>query len=199
MRSVALLLIGIHLVYAGMDSHIDIYTASKGVAGLSVFVAASMVNRTQVDSEIKVIPMQAVDEQFQQNNTQNPPTMHQTFKDNKNIAMERFNQAEVPDSFFALSIVFDDNSSLTLLVPAIDMTDSPRASQPSKPVGIQQKSVPLEEAFLEEALLEEASRNLRGQQKSVPQKEALLKEVLRESLLCSPSRSSSTTRRRPAQ
>ncbi|WP_133256687.1 hypothetical protein, partial [Enterobacter hormaechei] len=67
------------------------------------FVAATMVDGTQVnyyDSEIKeVIPRQdwvrgAVDEQFWQRNTQIRSSMHQTFKNNINIAMERFNQTQ---------------------------------------------------------------------------------------------------------
>lgn len=62
-----------------------------------------MVDGMQVnyfDSEIKeVIPRQewvrgAVDEQFWQRNTQIRSNMHQLFKNNINIAMERFNQTQ---------------------------------------------------------------------------------------------------------
>ncbi|KAK9958004.1 hypothetical protein ABG768_012190 [Culter alburnus] len=103
MRSVVLLLLGVHLVNAGMHSHIVIYTATKGVPDFPEFVAATMVDGTQVnyyDSEIKeVIPRQdwvrgAVDEQFWQRNTQIRSTVHQTFKNNINIAMQRFNQTQ---------------------------------------------------------------------------------------------------------
>ncbi|KAA0859604.1 HLA class I histocompatibility antigen alpha chain family protein, partial [Enterobacter hormaechei] len=103
MRSVVLLLLGVHLVNSGMHSHIVIYTATKGLPDFPEFVAATMVDGTQVnyyDSEIKeVIPRQdwvrgAVDEQFWQRNTQIRSSMHQTFKNNINIAMERFNQTQ---------------------------------------------------------------------------------------------------------
>lgn len=64
---------------SGMYSHIDIHTANKGVQVLSEFVPATMVNGTQVDSEINRDWFRgAVDEQFQQNNTQSSPTMHQS-------------------------------------------------------------------------------------------------------------------------
>ncbi|XP_052441315.1 class I histocompatibility antigen, F10 alpha chain isoform X2 [Carassius gibelio] len=103
MRPILLLLLGAYLVCAGQHSHIVIYTATKGVPGFPEFVAATMVDGTQVnyyDSEIKeVIPRQdwvrgAVDEQFWQRNTQIRSNVHQVFKNNINTVMERFNQTQ---------------------------------------------------------------------------------------------------------
>ncbi|KAI2647793.1 Class I histocompatibility antigen, F10 alpha chain [Labeo rohita] len=103
MPPVVLLLLGAHLAYAGMHSHTVIYTATKGLPDFPEFVAATVVDGTQVnyyDSEIKeVIPRQdwvrgAVDEQFWQRNTQIRSSMHQAFKNNINVAMKRFNQTE---------------------------------------------------------------------------------------------------------
>uniref|UniRef100_A0A672LWS5 Class I histocompatibility antigen, F10 alpha chain-like n=1 Tax=Sinocyclocheilus grahami TaxID=75366 RepID=A0A672LWS5_SINGR len=93
MWPILFLLLGAHLAYA----------ATKGMPGFPEFVAATMVDGTQVnyyDSEIKeVIPRQdwvrgAVDEQFWQRNTQIRSNMHQVFKTNINTVMERFNQTQ---------------------------------------------------------------------------------------------------------
>nr|NP_919384.1 major histocompatibility complex class I UFA precursor [Danio rerio]AAD41071.1 MHC class I protein [Danio rerio] len=121
MRQLVLLLLGVHLAYAGKHSHTVIYTATKGLPDFPEFVAATMVDGMQVnyfDSEIKeVIPRQewvrgAVDEQFWQRNTQIRSNMHQLFKNNINIAMERFNQTQGVHTFqFMVGCELEDDGT----------------------------------------------------------------------------------------
>nr|QHB49894.1 MHC class I antigen [Ctenopharyngodon idella] len=103
MRSVVLLLLGAHLAYAGTHSLKYLYTAVSGDINFPEFTAVGLVDDGQFmyfDSNIKkAVPKtewirQNVGADYWNRETQGLIGEHQTFKNNIQIAMERFNQSK---------------------------------------------------------------------------------------------------------
>nr|QHB49891.1 MHC class I antigen [Ctenopharyngodon idella] len=103
MRSVVLLLLGAHLAYAGTHSLKYLYTAVSGDINFPEFTAVGLVDDGQFmyfDSNIKkAVPKtewirQNEGADYWDSQTQGLIGSHQTFKNNIQIAMERFNQSK---------------------------------------------------------------------------------------------------------
>nr|QHB49893.1 MHC class I antigen [Ctenopharyngodon idella] len=103
MRSVVLLLLGAHLAYAGTHSLKYLYTAVSGDINFPEFTAVGLVDDGQFmyfDSNIKkAVPKtewirQNVGADYWNRETQGLIGEHQAFKNNIQIAMERFNQSK---------------------------------------------------------------------------------------------------------
>ncbi|XP_067268057.1 class I histocompatibility antigen, F10 alpha chain-like [Chanodichthys erythropterus] len=101
MQSVALLLIGIQLVYAGKHSLQYFYTATSGLPNLPQFVSVGIVDGqpfTYYDSKIRrMTPRQdwmakSVGEDYWERNTQASIGSEQAFINNINVVKDRFNQ-----------------------------------------------------------------------------------------------------------
>nr|ABU86895.1 MHC class I antigen [Ctenopharyngodon idella] len=102
MRSVVLLLIGVHLAYAGTHSLKYFYTAVSGDIDFPEYTAVGLVDDGQFyyfDSNIKkAVPKtewirQNEGAAYWDRETQNMIATHQTFKNNIQVAKERFNQS----------------------------------------------------------------------------------------------------------
>nr|ARO85817.1 MHC class I antigen [Ctenopharyngodon idella] len=103
MRSVVLLLLGAHLAYAGTHSLKYLYTAVSGDIDFPEFTAVGLVEDEQFmyfDSNIKkAVPKtewirQNEGADYWDSETQSDIVSHRTFKNNIQIAMERFNQSK---------------------------------------------------------------------------------------------------------
>ncbi|XP_077051192.1 major histocompatibility complex class I-related protein 1-like [Siphateles boraxobius] len=108
MRSVVLLLLGVQLAYAGTHSLKYFYTGVSGVTGFPEFTTVGLVDDGQFfyfdSNEKKAVPKtewirQNVGADYWERNTQISIGSHQAFKNNIEIARERFNQSQGVHTF----------------------------------------------------------------------------------------------------
>nr|BAA33884.1 MHC class I antigen [Cyprinus carpio] len=108
MRDVLLLLLGAHLAYAGTHSLRYFYTAVSGISDFPEFTAVGLVDDQQFDyfdsKTMKDVPKtewirQNVDAGYWDRQTQTLIGTHQSFKNNIQVAKERFNQTTGVHSF----------------------------------------------------------------------------------------------------
>nr|ABU86893.1 MHC class I antigen [Ctenopharyngodon idella] len=123
MRSVVLLLLGAHLAYAGTHSLKYLYTAVSGDIDFPEFTAVGLVDDEQFmyfDSNIKkAVPKtewirQNVGADYWDSETQSDIVSHRAFKNNIQIAMERFNQSKGVHTFQEMyGCEWDDQTGTT--------------------------------------------------------------------------------------
>nr|NP_956700.1 major histocompatibility complex class I UJA precursor [Danio rerio]AAH54592.1 Zgc:64003 [Danio rerio]AAI64155.1 Zgc:64003 protein [Danio rerio] len=101
MRAILIFLIGLNLTNAVIHSHEYIYTATSGIEGFPEFVIVGMVDGQQINyfdtHSMKMVPRTdwvsgAVDPDFWNRNGQIASGTHLNFKNNIEVAKQRFNQ-----------------------------------------------------------------------------------------------------------
>ncbi|XP_051992647.1 class I histocompatibility antigen, F10 alpha chain-like isoform X2 [Xyrauchen texanus] len=123
MRAVLLFILGLKLTVAEIHSHGYIYTETKGIPGFPEFVSVGMVDGQQVnyfDTQImKMIPRTdwvsgAVDADFWNRNAQIAIGAHQVYKNNIEVAKQRFNQTDGVHTFQKMyGCEWDDETGTT--------------------------------------------------------------------------------------
>ncbi|KAG1948513.1 H-2 class I histocompatibility antigen, Q9 alpha chain [Pimephales promelas] len=121
MRSVVLLLLGVHLAYAGTHSLKYVYTAVSGDIDFPEFTAVGLVDDVQIDyfdsNTMKDEPKtewmrQSEGADYWDSQTQTLIGTHQSFKNNIQVAKERFNQSKGVHTFqFMYGCELDDDST----------------------------------------------------------------------------------------